>query len=235
MPPSNPRFSSQDCWLTQPCPTLIYMRTLQYWIEKAQLPIPGEPCHLEESVVELQWAMELLVSCLKFSWLLCPPIGWRSAHPGKQNPPHKTYHSHSCSRSHWASPRGSLSAAHSIDWHITTEETDIPAASCQKKTLLQSHHKPPCPPPRFVEIAHALWGEESAEYSGPGVQYHSRWPPGTSFVGAPQLGLIICFTAWCLLILPYTDQFVHPVCLPWCFNRPFLLHLCTVDNFILGI
>ena len=39
----------------------------------------------------------------------------------------------------------------------------MPAASSQKKTLPWSHHKPPCPPPGSVEIACALWGEESPE------------------------------------------------------------------------
>ena len=42
----------------------------------------------------------------------------------------------------------------------------MPAASSWEKMLLQLHHEPPCPPPRFVEIAHALQGEESVE-SGP--------------------------------------------------------------------
>ena len=34
-----------------------------------------------------------------------------------------------------------------------------------------------------------------AECSGPGAQPHGRWLPGSSSVGAPQLRLILCFTA----------------------------------------
>ena len=47
-------------------------------------------------------------------------------------------------------------------------------APSQEKMLLQSHHGPLCHPPWFVEIAHAMWGEESAE----------RGP--TTVIGIPQ-------------------------------------------------
>ena len=51
------QFSSQDIWLTQPQKTLAYGKALQYWAEKAQLPIPGNPCQLAESMLELWWMM----------------------------------------------------------------------------------------------------------------------------------------------------------------------------------
>ena len=49
---------------------------------------------------------------------------------------------------------------------ITTEDTDVSVASPLEEMLLQSHHKPPCPLPRFVEVTCTLQGEESVE-SGP--------------------------------------------------------------------
>ena len=54
------RFSSQDFWLTQAHKTLASVKALQYWAEKAQLPIPTEPHQLVESVLELWQMMELL-------------------------------------------------------------------------------------------------------------------------------------------------------------------------------
>ena len=41
------------------------MRALQYWAEKAKPPIPGQPHCLAKSVMELQWAMEPLISFTK--------------------------------------------------------------------------------------------------------------------------------------------------------------------------
>ena len=61
MPLPDPQFSSQDCQLVQPHQTLVYTKALQYWVEKAQLLIPCEPCHLAESVLQLQQAVEPLV------------------------------------------------------------------------------------------------------------------------------------------------------------------------------
>ena len=54
MPLPDMWFGSQDFHLTQPQKTLAYVKALQYWAEKAQPPIPGEPHHLVESVLELQ-------------------------------------------------------------------------------------------------------------------------------------------------------------------------------------
>ena len=50
------QFCSQDFQLTQPQKALAYVKALQYWTEKAQPLIPGEPHHLVESVLEL-WQM----------------------------------------------------------------------------------------------------------------------------------------------------------------------------------
>ena len=51
---------SQDYQLLQPKKTSAYTNVLQYWAEEAQLPSCGEPRHLAESILELQWAMEPL-------------------------------------------------------------------------------------------------------------------------------------------------------------------------------
>ena len=62
LPLPNTQFGSQDFQLTQPLKTLAYVKALQYWAEKTQLPIPSEPCHLAESVLELQQMMEPLTT-----------------------------------------------------------------------------------------------------------------------------------------------------------------------------
>ena len=56
------QFRSQDLWLTQPQKTLPYVKVLQYWAEKAKLPIPGKPHQLAKSVLELCQMMELLTT-----------------------------------------------------------------------------------------------------------------------------------------------------------------------------
>ena len=46
--------------MKQPQKTLVYAKALQYWVEKAQPPLPGEPCQLAESMLVLQQAREPL-------------------------------------------------------------------------------------------------------------------------------------------------------------------------------
>ena len=58
----NLQFGSQDDWLVQPQKTLAYVKALQYWVEKAQLLIHSEPHHLAESMIELWWVMEPLIT-----------------------------------------------------------------------------------------------------------------------------------------------------------------------------
>ena len=53
MPLPDMQFGNQDYWLSQPQKTLAYVKALQYWVEKALLPISGESHHLVESVLEL--------------------------------------------------------------------------------------------------------------------------------------------------------------------------------------
>ena len=65
MPPADVRFGSQDYQLTQSHHTITYVMALQYWAEKAQPPIPGQPHCLAKSVTELQQAMEPLVSFME--------------------------------------------------------------------------------------------------------------------------------------------------------------------------
>ena len=77
MLPSDVRFGSQDYKLTQLHHTLTYARAIQYWAEKAQLLIPGQPCYLVESMIELWWAVELLVSFMKVGvFTAAAPSNW---------------------------------------------------------------------------------------------------------------------------------------------------------------
>ena len=58
LPLPDPQMGSQDYQILQPKKTLVYAKALQYWAEEAQLPNPGKPHHLVESILELWWAME---------------------------------------------------------------------------------------------------------------------------------------------------------------------------------
>ena len=62
MPTPDPWFGSRDYQLVQPQQILAYGKALQYWVEKGQPPIPGKPLCLAESVFELRWLMEPVVS-----------------------------------------------------------------------------------------------------------------------------------------------------------------------------
>ena len=62
LPPPDPGFS---CWNTQDgqaLKTLAYAQALQYWAEKASLPMPGQPHLLVACVWELKWTMEEYVA-----------------------------------------------------------------------------------------------------------------------------------------------------------------------------
>ena len=59
---SNITFGGQDYDMWQLQKTLAYAKALQYWAEKAQLPCPGKPCWLAESVWELHQVMEPLAT-----------------------------------------------------------------------------------------------------------------------------------------------------------------------------
>ena len=157
-------FSSRDYQLAQPQQTLAYVKVLQYWAEKAQLPIPSELCHLVESVFELRWAMELMVSFTDEEVLVAAePSNWvavtmpRPTEPTLADP----HHSHSHSHNTLGHPRRCLMAAHSGDWPVATEKRDEPAIP-PWEVMMQlpvPEHKSLCPLPRFVEIARSLQGE----------------------------------------------------------------------------
>ena len=174
MCPANVRFGSQDYWIAQSHHTITYVRALQYWTEKIQPPIPGQPQCLVKSVMELQWAMELLVSFMKVGVFTAAAVSnWmdvsspRPMEPISQDP--CSDHSHSCSHS-WnnqACPRGSLLAAWGESWPTTTTRMDVSATPPWEMVPSWSDNKPPCPPPGFVEIAQALYGEEPKESSPP--------------------------------------------------------------------
>ena len=48
----------QDCQLKPLWRTLAYAQALQYWTEKANPPVPGEPHHLGMCMHELRWHMK---------------------------------------------------------------------------------------------------------------------------------------------------------------------------------
>ena len=52
--PPDPMFLCRDIWEEQLEKTIAYNQTLQYWAERANLPMPGQPCLLERSVLELR-------------------------------------------------------------------------------------------------------------------------------------------------------------------------------------
>ena len=60
--PWTPRMGSQDFCLGQPRKTWAYAKAVQYRAEKVKPLLPGKPCQLAESVLELRQAMEPLTT-----------------------------------------------------------------------------------------------------------------------------------------------------------------------------
>ena len=58
LPAPDPRLPCQDYQEKQPQKTLAYAQALQYWAKRANLPCPGETCHLARCVQELRWAIK---------------------------------------------------------------------------------------------------------------------------------------------------------------------------------
>ena len=125
--PADMRFGSRDYWLTQSHYTIAYTRVLQYWAEKAQPPIPGQPRCLAKSLMELQWAMEPLVSLMEVGvFVAMAPSNWMEVSMPQPMQPiaWDPCHSHSHSQSSWAhpkgvpvsSPRGKLTYCHCPRW-----------------------------------------------------------------------------------------------------------------------
>ena len=56
--PPDPRFPCWDLWQEQLKKTIAYTQALQYWAERANLPMPGQPHLLARSVLELCETME---------------------------------------------------------------------------------------------------------------------------------------------------------------------------------
>ena len=50
LPISTVNCSYQDYRMKQPQKTLAYAKALQFWVEKAQPPLLGQPCQLAECV-----------------------------------------------------------------------------------------------------------------------------------------------------------------------------------------
>ena len=107
-------FGSQDFWLTQPQKTLAYVKAIQYWAEKAQPPIPGEPHQLAESMLELWWTMELLTMFTDKEVLSdILPSNWVNITPSTSAKPTQE---HSCSSTHQAHVKESFLVAYGEGW-----------------------------------------------------------------------------------------------------------------------
>ena len=75
--PQDGQYGAQDYQLTQSQHKVTYAKVLQYWAKKAHLPIPDQPHNLVGSTVELQWAMELLVSFMEEEvFMATVPSNW---------------------------------------------------------------------------------------------------------------------------------------------------------------
>ena len=180
MPPPDLQLSCRDYQLVQPQQTLAYTKTLQYWAEKAQPPIPGKPNYLAGSVLELRWAMEPLVTFSDEEVLAAAvPSNWievtvpRLAEPTPVEP-HCSCR-WSCSHNTLAHPNWSLMAACGRDWPTVMKKRDEPAI-LPKEVMMQlpvPEHKSPCPPPGFVEIARSLWGKQPMD--GHWCPCRKRW------------------------------------------------------------
>ena len=62
LPPQDWRFPYQDYREGQMQKTIAYTQTLQYWAEKANPPLLGQPCLLVRCVQELRWEMKPYVT-----------------------------------------------------------------------------------------------------------------------------------------------------------------------------
>ena len=62
LPVSTGNFSCQDYQMKQPQKTLAYTKVLQFWAEKAKLPLVDQQCQLAECVRKLRVSIELLTS-----------------------------------------------------------------------------------------------------------------------------------------------------------------------------
>ena len=62
LPPQNPMLPSQDFREGQSQKTLAYAQALQYWAEKANPPMPGQPYLLARCVLELRRVMKLYMA-----------------------------------------------------------------------------------------------------------------------------------------------------------------------------
>ena len=157
-------FGSQDFQLTQSQETLAYAKALQYWAEKAQLPIPSKLQQWAESVLELQWMMELLPTFTDKEVLdNVPPSNWVKIMPSRLAEP--TQWEHSNSRICQAHSRGSFSVTHGRGWpgpHIIATTLTTAQATPSWEVVpwqAESSSQPLTPPPGFVEITQSLHGD----------------------------------------------------------------------------
>ena len=65
LPPQDPLFPCQDIREGQSQKTVAYVQALQYWAEKANPPIPSQPCLLVRCILKVRKVMEQYVSFSK--------------------------------------------------------------------------------------------------------------------------------------------------------------------------
>ena len=84
--------------MRQPQKTLAYTKALQYWVEKAQPPLLGEPHQMAESVLELWQAMEPITMFTNIED--APPLHWVKTTSSQMSEPvdPPTSQEQSCSR-----------------------------------------------------------------------------------------------------------------------------------------
>ena len=160
MSPVDARFGSQDYQLTQSHNTIAYARALQHWAEKAQPPIPSQPCCLAKSVMELQQAMELLVLFMEEGvFTAMASSNWMEvSSPGLLEPISQDSHpdsscSHSSSHSH--SQNGQVCP------RDPCQEPEVKADLLPLPGWMQQ--QVPYHLLGFAEIVQAPWGEEPKE------------------------------------------------------------------------
>ena len=168
LPFSTAKFGSQDYCMKQPQKTLAYAKVLQFCVEKAQLPMPGQPHQLAECLQELREAMELLMTFTDEKVLHNDvPSHWVKITSSRTTKPAEPAISWewSCSRSRRTHAQGSFLVTHSrrpAEPTTTPVVSSLTISSQRAKSLLGSPSKQQWKPlPSFAEIARSLQGDNS--------------------------------------------------------------------------
>ena len=162
------KFGGQDYQLKQPEKTLAYAKTLQHWVEKAQLPMLGEPHQLVECVWELRvWShwgsLPMLKTLVTFE--LSNGVRITPARMTEPVEPVKSWEwSHSQTRRGHiqGSFVATLNMERSMPAATTPAKDPLATSSSRAETQLEvTSFRPQMPPPGFMDIARSLWGDIS--------------------------------------------------------------------------